>query len=357
MTIDAAKPGAPSALPLKRYTLEDIIFAKKSAGRPTTLIDISCDSTILDALRLLRDNKILATAVYGKKGRWLGAGESNVITKGDKQYIGMLSILDIVLYLMNLPSSSSHRNDTLSSIKTAALIGRSDEGLSLWVELPDAPLATSLEPMFKGVHRVLVPNFETTEPGASAEATQQGIPSLYRVVTQTDVARFLLKACNPAVLSGTIGDAGLGTAAVAASSAMGNARDVLADMAAHAISAVPVVDGAGVLIGTLSVADLGWKLAEEGQQTGLHPLVGLVAELESITVGDFLKKVKGRVAGKSAVTCRLDSSVGEVLRLCVVQKVHRVWVCGQDGVPFGVVSLSDLIQHVVEQGREPPEGD
>ncbi|RKO83888.1 hypothetical protein BDK51DRAFT_47896 [Blyttiomyces helicus] len=75
----------PSNLPLHRYTLDDVIVAKKSSGRPTTLIDISSDATILDALRLLRHNEILATAVYGRNGHWLGAGESAVITKDDKQ--------------------------------------------------------------------------------------------------------------------------------------------------------------------------------------------------------------------------------------------------------------------------------
>ncbi|RKO89537.1 hypothetical protein BDK51DRAFT_34072 [Blyttiomyces helicus] len=126
----------------------------------------------------------------------------------------------------------------------ATLIGRFDEGLLLWFELPDAPLIPTLEPMFKGVHRVLVSMFEATEAGASADASQQGIPSLYRVETQTDVVRLFLEACNPAVLSGAISGAGLGTAPVAASSAIGNARDFLADMAAHTISAVPVVEGA-----------------------------------------------------------------------------------------------------------------
>ncbi|RKO83470.1 hypothetical protein BDK51DRAFT_50880 [Blyttiomyces helicus] len=259
----------------------------------------------------------------------------------------MLSILDIVLYMMNLPVSNSHRQDTLSSIKTASLIGRSDEGRSMWVALPTDPLMESLEPMFKGVHRLLIPKFDIGEAGT--EETKHGVPSLYRVVTQTDVARFLLRVCDPAALSRTIRDAGLGVAPVAACSDLATTRDVLADMAAHATSAVPVIDSKGTLVGTLSVADLGWKLAEDGEETDLHPLVSLVEELETISVADFLANLKGRAA---AVTCRPHDSVGEVLRLCVVQRVHRVWVCDEAGAPFGVVSLTDLIRHLVERERE-----
>ena len=55
-------------------------------------------SNYLDALQLLKSHDILALAVYGEKGHWIGAGESHVET-ADRQYIAIVSLLDIAIYL------------------------------------------------------------------------------------------------------------------------------------------------------------------------------------------------------------------------------------------------------------------
>lgn len=53
-----------------------------------------------------------------------------------------------------------------------------------------------------------------------------------------------------------------------------------------------------------------------------------------------------RTSTRELVTCRLESTLGEVVDKCVDNHVHRVWVVEGGGLLTGLVSLTDIIRAV-----------
>jgi CBS domain-containing protein len=176
--------------------------------------------------------KKTALAVYGEKSRWLGAGgDLMACTSANKQYIGIITILDIIVFLSQHPTSAV--NHLFSHTRVASIIGSNPEGQSLWMMRPDQPLLFALEPMGKGVHRFLVPvdrgdlsQDTTTEvptptssvplhgrkrssssSSSTSSHTKSGEPDVahrhpnplhlspeyFTLITQSDVVRFLYK--------------------------------------------------------------------------------------------------------------------------------------------------------------------
>lgn len=82
-------------------TLRDILNAKSQGEREPLpgLIAISVDSKLSGALDLLRQFNIQSVPVYGTAGRWIGAGETQVMTLDGKQYLAMISVCPYIIYL------------------------------------------------------------------------------------------------------------------------------------------------------------------------------------------------------------------------------------------------------------------
>ncbi|KAJ3187102.1 hypothetical protein HDU85_007140 [Gaertneriomyces sp. JEL0708] len=356
---------------LDRYTFEDVLREKYPNGTSGALIELPAEASVQDALTLIRTHNILAVAVWGKKGRWLGAGATEAYA-GDKQYIGIVSILDIVNYVLSLlpddPSAGSpapalggaHPN--LSSKRVIELIGASDETRSLWVARPDTPLRLSLAPIGRGIHRVLVPSQpEVVDQalgarGPSPSSGQVTLENTFRLVTQTDVIRFLLAhikedADLERTLQESVERLGLVGEArgsfVVTADVTSSAAVILKQMAAHSLNAVPVVNGHlnGVLVGTLSISDLRSYLAAQDHDD----LMRIMLNLQALSVAQFLQKVKpespaGHAAGMgNGVWCHSETPVVQVMRRAVDARVHRLWVVDKESVPLGVVTYTDLI--------------
>lgn len=47
---------------------------------------------------------------------------------------------------------------------------------------------------------------------------------------------------------------------------------------------------------------------------------------------------------RNLVTCRAESSLGDVIDMAVSEHVHRIWVVDQQGLLVGLVSLTDMIR-------------
>ncbi|KAJ1551408.1 hypothetical protein HK405_014574 [Cladochytrium tenue] len=166
------------------------------------LVDVDASASLGDALATMRAAKVTALAVYGQTDHWVGAGSTNVCTASGKLYIGLVSILDIILTLA--ARADDPLATVLASTRIVSLIGSNAEGQSLWVGNPAEPLARSLEPLAKGVHRFLVPLFSqdqaVLDAGAAAGAGPGGrrqshdtaaLPAQYALISQSDVLRFL----------------------------------------------------------------------------------------------------------------------------------------------------------------------
>jgi CBS domain-containing protein len=113
-------------------------------------------------------------------------------------------------------------------------------------------------------------------------------------------------------------------------------KEMAATLRRYRVSAFPVVDDAGRVIGVVSEADL---LAKEALA---HP--GVVAE---VLHHEDVRKAEGLTAGdlmtREAVTVAPGDPVEQAARLMHFLKIKRLPVVNSDGRLIGIVSRSDLL--------------
>jgi CBS domain-containing protein len=137
-------------------------------------------------------------------------------------------------------------------------------------------------------------------------------------------------------------------------------RDAAMLLVKHGISAVPVVDGSGALLGIVSEGDLvrrGDVVRDERQSWWLQ----MLAEGEHLAPG-FLDYVRsgGRqvrdLMTRHVITVEEDTPLPEVARLLEEHRIKRVPVLRQ-GKVVGIVSRADLVRalaHEEETAERPP---
>ncbi|GAA3519224.1 CBS domain-containing protein [Streptosporangium album] len=129
-------------------------------------------------------------------------------------------------------------------------------------------------------------------------------------------------------------------------------KDIAEVLVTHAISAVPVVDGAGHVIGIVSEADL---LHREGDE---EPFPGPAGPPPQAQPDQWLKvgKTKGRTARElmtaPAITVSMDTPVVTAGRLMEHHGVKRLPVLDDHGRLAGVVSRYDLLKVFVRSDRD-----
>ncbi len=119
------------------------------------------------------------------------------------------------------------------------------------------------------------------------------------------------------------------------------------------ISAVPVVDGDGRVLGIVSEGDL-MRRAEAGTERRGSWWLALVAEPEGMA-RDYVKSHSERVADvmtKPAIVVAEDASVAEIAELLEKKKIKRVPVVS-DGKLAGIVSRANLLQALVAAKGRP----
>ena len=126
-------------------TINEVIKHKRD------LISFEYSTPISLILNNLRNENILSIPIYGTIGSWIGCGGVNLVAN-HCQYIGIISIIDILVYLVkNLLVTSENNNlETLLNHRIIDVIGSTNESLSLWVEPPTRPLYFLLEQFCKG---------------------------------------------------------------------------------------------------------------------------------------------------------------------------------------------------------------
>ncbi|MFF6772435.1 CBS domain-containing protein [Streptomyces sp. NPDC012637] len=116
-------------------------------------------------------------------------------------------------------------------------------------------------------------------------------------------------------------------------------KEIVATMERWKVTAVPVVEGEGRVVGVVSEADL--LLKEEFHD---HRL-GFVEQLRHL---EATAKAGSRRAGdlmtSPAVTVAPEASLPRAARLMAAHRVKRLPVVGADGTIQGIVSRSDLLK-------------
>ncbi|HZC99633.1 MAG TPA: CBS domain-containing protein [Actinomycetes bacterium] len=120
-------------------------------------------------------------------------------------------------------------------------------------------------------------------------------------------------------------------------------------MAVHKVSALPVVDGAGRVVGIVSEADLLRKEEYQDEQNGQHLLEGRRRRAARA-------KAAGRTAGElmsvPVVTIRAEATVPTAAKLLAQHGIKRLPVVDETGRLVGVVSRADLLRLFLRPDEE-----
>ncbi|KAL3693039.1 hypothetical protein R1sor_006690 [Riccia sorocarpa] len=337
--------------------MEEILQTTKIGDLAMTkgrVISVPDTATVLDVIRSLTENNVTAVAVAGSANHWVGAG-GTYITEGQSQYIGIVSILDVVLHIADNVSSPTKDIDILA----VNIIGQSDESRTLWTLSPNTTLLEAMEPLSKGVHRFLVPVGGMTDPSVTGPETTESAPK-FVFLTQSDIVRFLLQSLDMLgpVVGKTVESLGLINSGIPPLAVPANMPlvDVLRLMRQEggltSLAVVAPMDGTtpgsqpkpmrgGKILGTLSASDF----------RGLGP--DSLKTLTDITVSQFLVNMSGQSSPRPPVTCLPTTPLATVMGSAITSKVHRVWVVHDDGWLAGVVTFTDIIRAVRQELRTP----
>ncbi len=105
----------------------------------------------------------------------------------------------------------------------------------------------------------------------------------------------------------------------------------------HEVSALPVVDHDGKLVGIVSESDL---LAKERERGANRPLLGLRWHEDNLAAA----RRAGDVMTSPAICIAPDASIPEAARLMYREAVKRLPVIDQTGDLLGIVSRADLLK-------------
>jgi len=150
------------------------------------------------------------------------------------------------------------------------------------------------------------------------------------VVSQTDVVRYM-HSCRDRlgdILDKTVQELGL----VNPNKTIGciDAHDLAIDgfrkISLKGIGGIAVVQN-GHLIGNLASSDLR-GITQETMADILLPVI------EYLTRNGPLRE---------PIVCSSDTKFGDVIRMVVESKIHRVWVVNDERKPIGVITLTDIV--------------
>ncbi|MFF4350052.1 CBS domain-containing protein [Streptomyces sp. NPDC001530] len=116
-------------------------------------------------------------------------------------------------------------------------------------------------------------------------------------------------------------------------------KDIVKLMDQWKVSALPVLEGEGRVIGVVSEADLlpkeEFRDNDPNRYTQLHRLSDL-AKAGAVTAGELMSA--------PAVTVHADSTLAQAARIMAQRKVKRLPVVNDEGMLEGVVSRADLLK-------------
>merc|ERR1712137_54007 len=292
--------------------------------KPTT-VDVEAHVSLEEVLQILKQYNLVCLPVYGEPNHWLSAGGSSDAVFGDKLYIGLLSITDIISFLLDA-------DDASQAIKRrcADAIGKTNEGKSLWCLGSDQTLWFSLEPLSKNVHRLLYSwNFSGS--------------SRCSVITRTDLIRFIwsnlgsfatefnMTVKEAIATAGNVRARPIDTVYTSTTSRL---VDALVTMEETQVSALPVVNEHHQVVGSFSLSDFRGLTSN-----GLHNLrpMSLVQFLSIQQDGTLEQPIR------KPVVCRLEERLVDVLQRMLDYRVHQMWVTSEQSILLDVLSMSDVL--------------
>jgi CBS domain-containing protein len=314
----------------QRRFLEEAKLSEVVANKPE-LVWVEPSATIASVCEKLRLHNILSLPVYSR--------ETN-------DFVGITNVADIALFIawgsVDVVRSKQSKEGSEPMADVERLEPRlgfadrpivevfiSDETSFFRVFDASDSLYGVLEPFSKGYHRALV----KLTPQASK-------PEDYRLLTQTDIVRFLMTnyaRLDWSLLSQTVAEAGLvqgrkNLLCVTEDESL-NVLQAFRRMTQRDMNCIGICDKhTGRLVCNLSASDLRGMAPDR-----LNMLLLPVRDYMTAMYGEtFCQKVY-------PVTCSPDTKLADVMASVMARKVHRVWVVNEAEQPVGLISLSDII--------------
>ncbi|XP_011270357.1 hypothetical protein CAOG_08737, partial [Capsaspora owczarzaki ATCC 30864] len=156
------------------------------------LVEITATTTVVDTLKVLARHNILAVPVYDEE---------------KKEYVGIVHTFDLLVYISFgffqveekvTPESLQVHIDKLRNLPAQELIGIAHLSKAGWwhnglnVYEPTRSIAEILSPLEGGLERVLVRATPTHRPEGPSDEMHEGHYSALRILSQSDVLRFIL---------------------------------------------------------------------------------------------------------------------------------------------------------------------
>ncbi|XP_057772829.1 SNF1-related protein kinase regulatory subunit gamma-like PV42a [Salvia miltiorrhiza] len=338
---------------LRERRVSELIRDKKR------LVEVPYTASLADTINALMANRIVAAPVAAPPGHWIGAGGS-MIMEWDKQtgaarkhYIGMVTMLDV---LAHIAGNGAEDLDRRMQVPVSSIIGHCLESLTLWTINTHTSIADCMEVLSKGIHRALVPVDSQMENIGGVELMESA--SSYRMLTQMDLLRYLKDEQHhlqplfqrPVSQLGAVVDTVFGVFTKT------KVMDAISSINRASLNAVPILESNAALdedhrhlvngkgrkaVGTFSATDL----------RGCP--ISVLQSCLQVSVMEFIKRLSEiplhessglRNSTDELVTCRAESSLGEVVEKVVNNHVHRAWVVDESGMLTGVISLTDIIK-------------
>lgn len=115
-------------------------------------------------------------------------------------------------------------------------------------------------------------------------------------------------------------------------------KEICGVLRQYRVSACPVINDAGKVVGVVSEADLLYKVADPNPPAGLIRLrwkLGEESKVNAITAGQLMTS--------PAISIAPDAPLGVAARVMQDRRVRRLPVVGPDGTLIGIVSRTDLL--------------
>jgi len=277
------------------------------------LVSVDKTTSVHDTLRILYDTGFSSLTVADP-----------TIATHPKHIAGFIDLVDILAYLVTLTSvgvteaNAANLASAFLNKPVGDLMDYSTRDHFTAVLEEDDLLKVITLLAKEGIHRVAVIDI---------------LSEIRYLITQTDVIRAVQEHIDELVNVGLVSVRNLGVTGgqIIAVRADDNALQSLRTMNNHKLSAAPIVNGNGVLVGTLSISDLKGVTSES---------------LLSLTTTTIKFSEHHSYAQPKAVMVTLDSTFGDVINLIARTRVHRVWVVDANHKPIGVISLTDVCRMI-----------
>ncbi|KAG2386097.1 hypothetical protein C9374_002543 [Naegleria lovaniensis] len=300
------------------------------------LVLLKEDETLQEVVNQLSQHHLLAAPVLDKHNK----------------LIGMLSMLDIVQYIV----AAAPEMDQLRNLSDVAIAGRCitlqtakhvmgfstrDQYMPLKSNIPST---MAIELFSRGVHRCIVEEDVTTD--------------LYiGTLSQTDIVKKLSEHLHMGKMKNLgeklVKDLGLGLATPVSVNQNDVVLNGMKTLAKTGVSALPVVDHSGKLVGNLSASDLRgfyldrlphFELTTRSflEQYSPKSLVPFFVELEGLKFVDLVRKL-------------VHPEIHDVLHGQTVKldhSMHRVWVVDDERKVTGVITLTDIMKVIMDHNEE-----